>query len=176
MSAGQQMLLGAGGNSLPPNVMIAGTNVGGNFVGFQISGTPSDWGQWGGAEVNGQEVLGAHPPSQMDFRVPAGTRAIRVGFGYLEATLPHVDHTNGVDFSIVALDSKGNQVAVFSRRLDPAINPAHREPQQERLELPTSAVLVQLQTGPGPANDISFDWVYWRDLVFETAPPAPSVP
>ena len=60
MSAGQQMLLGTGGNSLPPNVMIAGTNVGGNFVGFQISGTPSDWGQWGGAEVNGQEVLGVH--------------------------------------------------------------------------------------------------------------------
>ncbi len=125
---------------------------------------------------NGADVLAAHPPSQMDFRVPARAAALSVGFGFLSAALPHVSQSDGVDFVIVAINAEGQVVASVTHRLEPATNPHHREFQTTRLALPSDAVLVQLKTLPGPANDLGFDWVYWRDFAFEFGASAQTSP
>lgn len=125
---------------------------------------------------NGADVLAAHPPSQMDFRVPDRATALSVGFGFLSAALPHVSQSDGVDFVLIAINAQGQVVASVTHRLEPATNPLHRELQTTRLALPPDAVLVQLKTLPGPANDLSFDWVYWRDFAFEIGASAQTSP
>ena len=110
-----------------------------------------------------REVLGAHPANELVFPAPPGARRLRAGFGLLPgAYADSAKHTDGVLFEVLRQTPEGQFQLLVERLLTPATRESDRGTQEFDLELPAGIVgdLI-LRTGPGPANDLAFDWAYW---------------
>lgn len=110
-----------------------------------------------------REVFGAHPSSELIFPAPPGARRLQAGFGLLPgAYADSAKHTDGVLFEVLRQTPDGQFQLLAERLLTPAIRESDRGTQEFDLELPAGIVgdLI-LRTGPGPANDLAFDWAYW---------------
>lgn len=109
------------------------------------------------------EVFGAHPSSELVFSTPPGARRLRAGFGLLPgAYADSAKHTDGVLFEVLLQTPEGQLQLLAERLLTPATRETDRSTQNFDLALPAgiSGDLI-LRTGPGPANDLAFDWAYW---------------
>ena len=110
-----------------------------------------------------REVFGAHPSSELVFPTPPGARRLRAGFGLLPgAYADSAKHTDGVLFEVLLQTREGQLQLLAERLLTPATRETDRGTQKFDLELPAGTIgdLI-LRTGPGPANDLAFDWAYW---------------
>ncbi len=110
-----------------------------------------------------REVFGAHPSSELVFPAPPGARRLRAGFGLLPgAYADSAKHTDGVLFEVLRQTSEGQFQLLAERLLLPATRETDRGTQVFDLDLPAGASGdIILRTGPGPANDLAFDWAYW---------------
>jgi len=71
---------------------------------------------------------------------------------------------DGVEFSVVVMRSNGAETKVYSRYVDAKHNAADRRWIDGRVSLAAfhdQDVQIKLATGPGPANDFSYDWALW---------------
>jgi hypothetical protein len=71
---------------------------------------------------------------------------------------------DGVEFSVIVMRSNDAETKVYSRYVDPKHNAADRRWIDGRVSLAAfhdQDVQIKLATGPGPANDFSYDWALW---------------
>jgi len=114
---------------------------------------------------NGQSVLMVHAPGEMRFAVNAGTHHLTCEFGLLSGAylIQTNTPTDGVEFSASLLES-GQETVLFKRFLQPVQEANDRGMQpcgNLAFEVKTQGDLV-LRTHPGPANNGSYDWSFWR--------------
>ncbi|MBS0662186.1 MAG: hypothetical protein JSR48_02905 [Verrucomicrobia bacterium] len=113
-----------------------------------------------------REVLLAHPPSKIEFDLDRHARHITGKFGLVKNAYSNGNTTDGVVFTIEWVNSRGEVSTEFERYLRPLTIPKDRGAQSFDLTLPESGGHLIFRTGPGPANDIAFDWAYWSEVKF----------
>lgn len=132
---------------------------------------------WGlaGTTIGGRPAFNAHAPTDIVCTLPAGAAAIEVEYGIApEAYADPAKATDGVEFRIEWLPPGRPAVTLFRRSLTPAGTAADRGPQTASIAVPPSAAgSVVFRTLPGPANNLSFDWGYWRRARVRPAVPEP---
>ena len=118
-------------------------------------------------EEKGGKVVAAHPPSELEFQRPAAALRLSGGFGFFASAFAQdTQITDGVGFLIDWFDADGNRRILLERFLNPSNIESDKEEQKFDLLLPDGPGVVRLRTTPGPGYDLSFDWVYWRDVKF----------
>jgi arylsulfatase len=118
--------------------------------------------------INGErrEVLHAHPPSVLRFRMIPGPRT-RLLFG--AAVNPAAWKSlrgDGVQFSVAILGVDHSADPAWERQVNPRQNQEDRHWFDGDLDLGAWAgepVIVELRTGAGPEGDEEFDWAVWSD-------------
>lgn len=114
-------------------------------------------------ELDGQPVLHAHAPSELEFVPPAGARSIRAVFGLPDAAWnggPAV--TDGIGLEVFERLPNGQHRMLYRRTLDPAKSAGDRGPQTLQLDAagPFTGVLVFRLTA-GAIGNTTNDWAYW---------------
>jgi hypothetical protein len=122
------------------------------------------------AEASGTEAMqesadghwSANVPAKVEWRRPPAVAALTLHYGINEGGYTAKDgHSDGVEFSLVLVENNGTTHALFSRLLAPYNHPGHRGPQTSRVELPPNVEgRLILTAGPGPQNDLSWDWAW----------------
>jgi len=111
--------------------------------------------------------LFAHPPSRLRFDLGEQSTRLRGHYGFFAGAFTGDGKTDGAQFVVEWTDADGNTTELLNRSLDPLHTPAERADQTFDLSLPPGRGQVTLVTREGAAGDISFDWVYWADVVIE---------
>jgi hypothetical protein len=121
--------------------------------------------------VNGKDVLLAHPDSSLEFPVHAGDVSVQGGFGLLDGAHQNGNATDGVEFVVEYLPTQGSPVVLFRRHLKPVSEPNDRGLQSFAVALPTPASgRIVLRTQNPPGYNAAWDWSLWTDLRFTGAP------
>lgn len=122
------------------------------------------------AMTEGRAEYFAHAPSELSYRVPAGTGALRGGFGIRPGAYApeNAGATDGAEFIVRWVHPDGTAETLLRRLLQPRQSPTDRGIQSFRVELPsqTDGELV-LQILPGPHDNPASDWTFWCDLALE---------
>jgi hypothetical protein len=116
-----------------------------------------------------REVVSAHPPSVIEFDRPSGSERLTGRFAFFSNAYGEERISDGVTFRVLWRDARGNPSPLMERTLYPATKWQDRQVQPFDITLPPGAGKVTLETDPGPAFDLSYDWVYWQDVKFEPA-------
>jgi len=113
------------------------------------------------------DVLFAHAASSVDLPVPAGTRAVALGFGLLDdAASP--GRTTGVCFRVVDAHASDDAPPLFARCLHPVDVAEDRGRHRARLAVDgTAARTLRLETRC--EGSCAWGWSYWSDVAFEPA-------
>ena len=113
--------------------------------------------------IGQQTVFSAHPVTELVFDPPPGARRLQAGYGLLPAAYVDPNRTtDGVQFEIVLRKNDGTSQTLAQKLLKPGANPEDRGTKTFDLPLPAAFQgEVILRTGPGPANDFSYDWAFW---------------
>lgn len=115
-------------------------------------------------------VVQVHAPGEVRFVVPAGGREFVGHFGLRDGAHTAAAPTDGVHFTLEALQPDGTRALLWERKLDPARTPADRGPQSFRIALPADDGLqISLRALPGGTDES--DWSYFGGLHFEPANP-----
>lgn len=117
------------------------------------------------AEIGGQPGISANAPSELHFNAPAGATRIEATVGIVDGAYTAEGKTDGIDVVIFELLPTGGRRILYQRFLNPAAHAEDRGLQTITLDgiSPiTGAVVFGLY--PGPADNISFDWGYWRKI------------
>lgn len=114
----------------------------------------------------GAEVVAAHPPSEIEFKRPAEASWVSGSFGFFQSAFAEGQITDGVKFVVEWVNRFGENRILFEQLLNPSQKDEDKLLQFFEVELPDESGLIRLSTTPGPLKDISFDWVYWRDITF----------
>ncbi len=123
-----------------------------------------------------ENVLFQHPPSEIDFEFKLDTSATFKTAAYIDPQAWN-QPGDGVLFEIFI--SRGNQepeTPVFSRYLNPKQNQADRLPVPVVIDLGPylgQKIHLKLVTGPGPDNDVRYDWAGWVNPYIESSAPPP---
>lgn len=121
-----------------------------------------------------REVIHAHPPERIRFRVVPGP-GTRLLFGAaLSPAAWQSERGDGVHFSITVTPPDQTTDLLWERQINPRENRPDRRWFDGDLDLSPWAgrmVTVELRTDPGPEGDEEFDWAVWSDprLVFRPA-------
>src|SRR6185369_13786818 len=120
------------------------------------------------ADIAGGRGISANAPSELHFKVPAGATRIEASVGIVEGAYTGPGKTDGIDVVIFEQLAGGARRILYQRYLNPASNPADRGLQNISLKEigPMSGPLV-FGLYPGPADNISFDWGFWRKIQIE---------
>ena len=115
--------------------------------------------------LEGKPTLFANAPSELHFHAPPGATRIEAVVGLDDRSYVAPNATDGVDVVIFELLPSGGHRVLFRRNLNPLQNPADRGPQSITVEGigPISGPLV-FAISPGPADNMSYDWSYWRAI------------
>lgn len=122
--------------------------------------------------VDGRLEYFAHAPSSLVYRLSEGGGAVRGGYGFKPAAYASTNPapTDGAEFIIRWRPSNGGEVVLLRRLLRPREEPADRDRQSFRVELPGGpGGELELAILPGPADSTTSDWTYWSDLLLEAA-------
>jgi hypothetical protein len=117
------------------------------------------------AGIGGQPGISANAPSELHFNAPPGATSIEASVGIVEGAYTPPNATDGVDVVIFELVPGGGRRILFQRFLNPVATPADRGLQTITLTNfgPITGPLV-FGLYPGPADNLSFDWSYWRKI------------
>ena len=112
-------------------------------------------------EIDGRQMVGAHPDSFLWFKPPPGQRQITAEFGIMPAAYTRPDgHTDGAEFTITERRQDGTETIILRRVLDPFSRPEDRGTQETTLSYTaTDGAELLFHTGFGVGG--SFDWCYW---------------
>jgi 4-amino-4-deoxy-L-arabinose transferase-like glycosyltransferase len=118
----------------------------------------------------GRAELFAHAPSALVYAIPAGTGALRGGFGIKPGAYApdHTGTTDGAEFIVRWVHPNGTEEVLWRRLLQPHESTADRGIQSFRVEFPSKeAGELILQILPGPNDNPVSDWTFWCDLTLE---------
>ncbi|MEO6995773.1 MAG: hypothetical protein ABI273_19360 [Lacunisphaera sp.] len=120
------------------------------------------------ADIAGAPGISANAPSELHFHAPVGAKRIEASVGILDGAFTGPGKTDGIDVVIFELLPSGGRHVLYQRYLNPAVNPADRGLQSIRLDAigPISGPII-FGLYPGPADNMSFDWGYWRKIKIE---------
>ncbi|WP_428249908.1 hypothetical protein [Ferrovibrio sp.] len=120
---------------------------------------------------DGRQVLLAHAPTQIERRVPAGSRAVEVTFGIRREVWTATPPGDGVTFSLIGIAADGSRRPLFTKHVAPSQNPADRIMHVAKVALPDGCCeRIVFDTGFGPAGNGSYDHSYWADVQWLTTP------
>ncbi|WP_221030340.1 hypothetical protein [Actomonas aquatica] len=111
---------------------------------------------------DGTQALGAHPSSELWIQVSPAAATVDYTIGLQPAAYNDptaTETTDGVTFTIVALNDNGAPLAQAEHALRPHQDPDFQNPQQHQLALPAGTRQLVLQTSPG--ETLTRDWAYW---------------
>jgi hypothetical protein len=116
-------------------------------------------------EYENTPVFIAHPPTELEFEVPAGARSLTLAFGMI--TEAYTQHgSDGVDLIVELREAGGSVHELWHRRLNPRDEPGDRPRQTATITLPALRTgRLVLRSGPGPAGNRDYDWVYFSAVV-----------
>jgi len=115
--------------------------------------------------VEGAWSVSAHPPSELEFQLPAGAHQITAEFVMSPGSYTGGGDTDGVEFEFTLQNPGGAPTVVFYRYLQPLTVPADRGPQRAEIALDARpGAVVIARTKPGPAGHANFDWAFWRRI------------
>ncbi len=127
-------------------------------VSFESANLPTN------EQVDGQEVMVIHAPSEMVFDVPPGATTLSGQHGFLAGAYEGKNNTNGADFVITWSDGK-DAVEIYRRFLNPKNVPDDRGLIGFQVDLrPYVGGRLYLRTLPGPYNDMGWDWTAWSKI------------
>jgi hypothetical protein len=123
--------------------------------------------------VEGMPLLQVHAPGSIVFRLPANAQRLSGLYGLRPEAYAEAGRSDGVLFQVLLADGEAEPIVLWERFLDPSGASADRGLHRFEVELPPgSPRRLLLQTTPGPAGDLAWDWSAWGDLrfVFADAP------
>ncbi|MEO6003595.1 MAG: hypothetical protein ABIZ04_05625 [Opitutus sp.] len=115
---------------------------------------------------NGKDVMLTHPPSTLEFSIPATLHHLRGNFGFVSRAYEEGNATDGAEFIVEWIDATEKTRTLFKRFLRPRDVPEDRGEQAFKIDLPIGPGRLLMRTTAGPANNIAFDWTYWTDVKF----------
>ena len=119
--------------------------------------------------IDGRQALVMHAPSLMVFTPPPGATRAQGFFGYVPGAYLDGGNTDGAEYRIVWAAPDGERRTLFSRMIRPVQDPADRGLQTFDVDLsnlPAGGQLL-LEITAGPANEHSWDWTAWADVVIQ---------
>lgn len=123
-------------------------------------------------QLDGRDVLLAHPDSAIEFPVLPGDHSVAGRFGLLDAAHQNGNATDGVEFVVEYVPVSGAATVLFRRLLEPVTEPRDRGLQSFSVPLPPAAAgRVILRTQNPAGHNAAWDWSLWSDLRF-AGPPA----
>ena len=124
---------------------------------------------FGPTHLGDRPVFGAHPFMELVFVPPAGARRIQATYGILpNAYADPGNNSDGVDFSVLVRHPDGTSTRLAGKRLRPTARPEDRGTHVFDLTLSLAGdEQIVLCTGPGPAEDYSYDWAFWDSVTIE---------
>jgi hypothetical protein len=119
-------------------------------------------------DFNGYLVQMLEPPGEITFTLQGDERVLHFDFG-IDPEAYVRGATNGVEFTAEVNQGGAIRQLVFSRLLQPKIEPADRDRQAARILLPPllAKSTLTLRTGPGPGGDGAWDWAYFSKIRYE---------
>jgi hypothetical protein len=116
--------------------------------------------------IGSQTVFDAHPVTELIFDPPPGARRLQAGYGLLPAAYADPSKgTDGVQFEIVLRHPDGTSETLAQNLLNPVAHAEDRGTKTFDLQLPAGFDgEIILRTGPGPANNFSYDWAFWTTV------------
>ena len=137
----------------------------------QLIPKPLDGGLQRLDKIDGKDKTGwmAHAPMKMLIDLKENKQNFAFSFGILDDGVKNALKENagdGVEFKIIALRANGTEEILFSRKLQPRINPRDRGTHQASVDLSqvdTSKLIMETVAGV----DNQWDWSYWSDLTVD---------
>ena len=120
-------------------------------------------------QLNGRQVLMAHPNSRICVVPPPGHRQLSVEFGIMPGAYENVSPPEvppeGVTYTIIRARRDGSADTLFTRFLNPTQIPADRGTMShhQSVEISAGDELFFL-TGPGPRETYNRTWSYWASI------------
>lgn len=122
------------------------------------------------AESSGGEAMAArasgewsaNTPARVEWLRPRDLSVLSFDYGIDEGAYTAKEgHSDGVEFSVTLVDLSGKVHPLFSQLLTPYNRPEHRGRQTAEVVLPPGVEgHLVLRAGPGPQNDITWDWAW----------------
>ena len=139
------------------------------YFGFNVAPLPPGFAKNSAFTLDGRPVRGVHPPTELSFPLPAGTRRVVAGVGLMPGAYQGENKTDGVEFSFVLRRPDGSTENLGRRLLDPLNISGDRGIQMLELRLPQlpDGCVLLFRTGPGPDQNLSWDWAFLQTLIIE---------
>lgn len=116
------------------------------------------------ADVDGAQVLAAHPDCDLWLRAPEPATRIEFDYGLLVAAYERAgDKTNGIEVFVTGELPDGRQRILYRRVLDPVNNPKDRGLQREVIPYAPRPGEV-LHFANRPNQSAAYDWAYWSRI------------
>jgi hypothetical protein len=112
----------------------------------------------------GEEVLNAHPDSDVWLRPPTGASRIEWDYGMITSAWERAgDKTDGVEMLIIGLRPGLGEREIFRRELDPVLREGDRGKQREVIRYePLPGEILHFSTRPRAG--LAYDWTYWARI------------
>jgi hypothetical protein len=138
------------------------------FFGFNVDPEPPGFATGSDLVFEGRPLRGVHPPTELAFRVPDDARRLVATFGIMPGAYQDGNRTDGVEFAFLLRRPDGSTETLARRLLDPLNRPEDRGLQNVALLLPPlpAGTLLIFQAGPGPQDNLSWDWAVLQTLYF----------
>jgi hypothetical protein len=119
-------------------------------------------------EIDGHSALVMHAPSLMVFTPPNGATKATGWFGYPPGAYVGDGNTDGAEFRVIWATNSEKRT-LFSQLIRPKQEPKDHGMHHFEVDLrglPAGGRLL-LEISPGPANEHSWDWTAWADVVIQ---------
>jgi hypothetical protein len=118
------------------------------------------------------EHLWVHPVTRLWFKVPAGAHRLTAHVDFLaeayDEKLTWGDRTDGIEIVAFATTADGARLQVGQRLLDPRARESDRGVQEIQFDFSVNQESdIEFAVLPGPAGNLSRDWVLLRDFKLE---------
>jgi hypothetical protein len=114
---------------------------------------------------NDTDVIAAHSPTEIFFHPPENARHVHAVAGMMSGSYQGENRTDGVTFEVVEQLPDGSRRILFRRLVQPLTVPADRAELTIDFDAPAPFVgSLVFATYPGPREDNSYDWAYWRRI------------
>ena len=123
-------------------------------------------------KIDGKDKTGwmAHAPMKMLLDRQENQQSFSFSFGILDEAVENALKENagdGVEFRIIAWQTDGREEILFSRKLQPRINPEDRGTHRAKIDLSQVDASNKLIIETVAGEDNRWDWSYWSDLNFD---------
>jgi len=123
--------------------------------------------------IDGRIQLFLHAPSDITYRLSAGSSALHGGFGIRPPAYAsdNAGPTDGAEFVVRWQPDAQDSIVLFRRLLRPLENQDDRGEQAFHVTVPGphQGGLLILEINPGPADNNASDWTYWSNLTLENS-------